>query len=409
MPYTQTLVCGGTNDITSANVTNACGSTLYYGGNESVYAWTPTASYTGVTIAYNGVSWSGIMLFAGCPTSGGTCVGQTQGSATSKTLTVAGTITAGVTYYIVFDTWPTPNDPCGGIPTFTLNGTPVLPATPPTPTQAAGTPTCSGGTTIDLAGPPPAGQQWYWETSATGTSTANLYTGPYTIFANGTYYARAYDTGTSQWSASSSSITVSNFPTATAPPSPVAAQNPACVTSGTDITVTAAPAGYVYYWQGTVVNGSSTASNASSPYHVSSTGTYNVAAFETATGCWSNTVSLAVTIGTYVPAAPTTTLNNYNICSGTVSQMIDATPPAGGSGGTNTVSFGTNLVSTGTGAATFSITAPTIPADAVITSAQLQLTNVNSINGSYRSEIRILFPEHIRLVQLKFLHYLQVV
>lgn len=389
MPYTQTLVCGGTNDITSSNVPNICGSGSYYGGNESVYVWTPTASYTGVTIAYNGVSWSGIMLYQGCPTSGGTCIGNAQGSGTSKTLTVAGTITAGTTYYIMFDTWPTPNDPCGGIATFTLNGNPVLPSTPPTPTEAAGPPTCSAGTTIDLAGPPPAGVNWYWQTSATGTSTANLYTGPYTIMANGTYYARAFDTGTSLWSASSSSITVTDFPTATAPPAPTAAQNPACVTSGTDLTMPTAPAGYIYYWQGTVVNGSSTAQDASSPYHVSTSGTYNVAAYETATGCWSNTTSLAVTIGTYIPAAPTTTQNNFNICSGTMSQMIDATPPAGGSGGSVNLSFGTNLASSGTGAATFPVSVPVIPADATITSAQLQFTNVNSINGSWRSEIRV--------------------
>ncbi|RAR46261.1 CUB domain-containing protein, partial [Flavobacterium lacus] len=57
--------------------------------------------------------------------------------------------------------------------------------------------------------------------------------------------------------------------------------------------------------------------------------------------------------------------------------------------GSTTVSFGSNLQSNGTVAATFPATITGIPAGAIVTSAQLQFTNVNAINGSWRSEIRV--------------------
>ncbi|MBK6641402.1 MAG: hypothetical protein IPG39_09220 [Bacteroidetes bacterium] len=132
LPYVLGITCGLTNDMTSANTTT-CGSNLYKGGQESVYTWTPTSSYTGVSIAYSGVTYVGIFLYNGCPTSGGTCVGNITNSGSSKTLSGM-TITAGNTYYIVFDTWPTPNSPCPG--TMTLNGT-IVSACSGTPTAGS--------------------------------------------------------------------------------------------------------------------------------------------------------------------------------------------------------------------------------------------------------------------------------
>lgn len=126
LPYVASLTCGTTNDITSANSTT-CGNGSYKGGNEAVFVWTPTDSYTGVSIGYTGVTWTGIFVYNGCPTTGGTCVGNITNSGSSKTLSGL-SITAGNTYYIVFDTWPTPNSPCAG--TMTLNGSIVLPQPP---------------------------------------------------------------------------------------------------------------------------------------------------------------------------------------------------------------------------------------------------------------------------------------
>ncbi len=169
-PYTVSLTCGATNDITSANAT-ACGSSFYFGGQEALYSWTPSGNYSGVTIAYTGQTWSGIFVYAGCPTSGGTCVANVTSSASSKTLTVPGTFMAGTTYYIMFDTWPAPNSPCPG--SFTMNGTLIAPCTaPPTAgtVSAASNPVCpSVNNVLSLtAGTSGTGQTYQWQQSASG-------------------------------------------------------------------------------------------------------------------------------------------------------------------------------------------------------------------------------------------------
>ena len=117
------LTCGTTNDITSANSV-ACGSTLYMGGLEALYVYTPSTNISGFTVAYTGVSYVGITVFQGCPTSGGICLTSISSSAVSK-ITTGISLTAGTTYYIMFDTWPTPASPCPG--TFILNGIALTP------------------------------------------------------------------------------------------------------------------------------------------------------------------------------------------------------------------------------------------------------------------------------------------
>jgi gliding motility-associated-like protein len=116
-----TIVCGTTNDITSTTVaasalTGGCSSTSYYGGLESLYSFTPTA--TGMySLSISGQTYTQISVFNGCPTiAGTTCVAGIADSTSAKNLTM--NLTAGVTYFIMFDTWPTPNSPCPG--TFSL-------------------------------------------------------------------------------------------------------------------------------------------------------------------------------------------------------------------------------------------------------------------------------------------------
>ncbi|MBM3164207.1 MAG: T9SS type A sorting domain-containing protein [Bacteroidetes bacterium] len=113
----QPVVCGATDDISSASVaasvlTGGCTNTAYYGGWEALYSFTPNATGQ-YDVSYNGQTWTGIFVFNGCPTTGGTtCVGGITSSSGSKSVTV--NLTAGVTYYIMFDTWPTPQSPCPG-------------------------------------------------------------------------------------------------------------------------------------------------------------------------------------------------------------------------------------------------------------------------------------------------------
>ena len=255
-----------------------------------------------------------------------------------------------------------------------------LPSAPPAPMQSASVPTCTGGTDLSIPGAPAAGDAWYWQASATGTSTATLVSGPYTVFLNGTYYARTYNATYGFWSATSSSITVTNIPVAPLPPAPTAI-SPSCL--NTSISITPATGTTIYYWQGTASGGTSTALDASTPYMATASGTYYVAAYDAATSCWSSTNGLAVVIDTFVPPVPMSTTNPLNICTGSTSGIINATSSA-----TLIASFGTSLSSPGT-PVTFSTTVPALPAGAIITSTQLQVMGATAVGGSYRSEMRV--------------------
>ena len=178
-----TLVCGTTNDITGLGGSGgtACGSTAYMGGNEALYVFTPSANISGFTVSYTGVSWTGITIFQGCPTSGGTCLTSITGSGTSK-VTTGIALTAGTTYYIMIDTWPSPASPCPG--SIILNGTVLTPC--------SGTPNAGlAAITSSLGCPGKA-----ITLSATGLSSgtgltyqwqgSSAITGPWTNLAGGT-------------------------------------------------------------------------------------------------------------------------------------------------------------------------------------------------------------------------------
>ena len=61
------LTCGTTNDITGGGgaLGTACGSTLYMGGLEALYVYTPTANVNGFTVSYTGVNYVGIPISQG--------------------------------------------------------------------------------------------------------------------------------------------------------------------------------------------------------------------------------------------------------------------------------------------------------------------------------------------------------
>lgn len=121
----QALVCGAGNDLNGTSVPATCGgaSNSYKGGNEALYTYTATTTGNH-DISISGVDWTSIFVYAGCPTSGGTCVGSIGSAATSKSLTVS--LTSGIQYFIWFDTWPSPISPCPG--TFSINLSPAGPA-----------------------------------------------------------------------------------------------------------------------------------------------------------------------------------------------------------------------------------------------------------------------------------------
>jgi hypothetical protein len=114
----QPLVCQSSNLLSATSVPAVCGtaSNSYKGGNEALYTFTPTVTGSYI-ISIAGQTWTSIFVYSGaCPASGGTCVASIGTSAATKSLTV--TMTAGVLYYIWFDTFPSPTSPCPG--TFSI-------------------------------------------------------------------------------------------------------------------------------------------------------------------------------------------------------------------------------------------------------------------------------------------------
>lgn len=116
IPYSSgaQTTCGKVNDVTSSNVTTVCGSSSYFGGEDVLYAFTPTVTSTFTANVTSTGSYMGVMLYQGCPSSGGTCLGYAQSSAGNQTLSgttgcsAALTVSAGVTYYLMLDSYPTP-------------------------------------------------------------------------------------------------------------------------------------------------------------------------------------------------------------------------------------------------------------------------------------------------------------
>lgn len=143
LPFSATglTTCGQVDDVTSTNVTNVCGSSSYYTSEDAVYSFTPSANTTlGVNVTGTG-SWMGLMLYQGCPLSGGTCVGNAQSSLGSQSLCV--NVTAGQPYYLVIDGWAACNP--YDIDIYTCAGAPPSGTAVATPTSA-----CASGGTVAL-------------------------------------------------------------------------------------------------------------------------------------------------------------------------------------------------------------------------------------------------------------------
>lgn len=106
LPYASGAgtTCGAVDDFTSSNVT-ACGSTSYLTGEDRVWQFTPTASGDITITLTSAGSYTGLMLYNGCP-SCGTCVANAQSSTGDKTM--CATVVAGQTYYLILDSWASP-------------------------------------------------------------------------------------------------------------------------------------------------------------------------------------------------------------------------------------------------------------------------------------------------------------
>jgi len=129
--------------------------------------------------------------------------------ATSATYTPS-TAVAGTLYYYCVVTGT-----CGNV-TSSVSGAVNVTASPANPLGSISAVQNCGNTSLTYSAP---SASLYWQTSATGTSTANATTAPYAVSSNGTYYVRAFNgtcwsTGTvSQAVTVVNPITISSQPT----------------------------------------------------------------------------------------------------------------------------------------------------------------------------------------------------
>ncbi|MCE2962605.1 MAG: T9SS type A sorting domain-containing protein [Chitinophagales bacterium] len=135
----------------------------------------------------------------------GSALGTTAVSSTISGLT--GTITIILTF-----SGATSTGTCR-VDDFTLFGSVTSTCTPPSNPAGSITQTTNcGSVALAYSGTP---TNIYWQTSATGTATANPASSPLNVTSTGTWHARAYD-GTSCWSTGTISSTVSSIANNTA-------------------------------------------------------------------------------------------------------------------------------------------------------------------------------------------------
>ncbi len=175
----------------------------------------------GSSITINGTNLTGAT--AANVQIGGTAVSSITSNSGTVLVAVIGAGTTGT----VSVTTPSGTATSGA--TFTVN---TLPVTPGNPTSNS--PQCTPpGVTLTTTGSVPAGETWYWQTTASGTATTDSGS-TYVVTTSGTYYIRARNNTTGCWSATSGSlvVVVNAIPTAVITPSPATAATGVCY-SGT--------------------------------------------------------------------------------------------------------------------------------------------------------------------------------
>ena len=290
--------------INNLSVTNNCGySTLSRGPVLNAYTWYWQSSSTGTS---------------------------TSNSSESITLT------SGSTYYIRSRD---NSSGCWSPATALYYTVKQIPATPTAPTV---TENC--GSTVLTRTTPPSGITWYWQTSVSGTSTANSSTS-ITRTSGSTYYLRARNNTSGCWSYAR----VVNYSIKTTPALPAA---PSVFTAcgSTTLTRSTPPSGITWYWQSSS-GGTSTANSSTSITRTSGT-VYYLRARNNTTGCWSSarTVSYSIQSKPAIPATPNISQN----CGSTT--LTRTNPPSGvtwywqpSSTGTATLNSNTSVTFTSSG------------------------------------------------------------
>ncbi len=163
----------------------------------------------------------------------------------------------------------------------------------------------------------PVGTKYYWQSSATGTSTANSATS-ITRTSGNVYYLRARHNNTGCWSTARAVVYgIKTIPST--PPVPTVTKN--C--GNTVLTRASFPSGITYYWQ-TSASGTSRSSSATSVTRTSGT-RYYLRARNNSSGCWSTARTINYSIHTVPSTPPTVSVNNQ--CGQSV--LTRSNPPSG--------------------------------------------------------------------------------
>jgi hypothetical protein len=93
------------------------------GGEDFVFEYTPAADISVSITLTNTLTWTGVFVTDGCPDVG-SCVTSATASGGNPVITSVA-LTGGVTYYIIVDTWPTPDCTPFDISIATVAGPPA--------------------------------------------------------------------------------------------------------------------------------------------------------------------------------------------------------------------------------------------------------------------------------------------
>ncbi len=275
---------------------------------------------------------------------------------------------------------------------ITLNGTtfltPIAPNAPGDP--LSNSPQCTiPGVTLTANGTPPAGETWFWQTTATGTSTTNSST-TLTVNASGTYYLRSRNDASLLWSATSGSAIVAVTPDVAAPAFTLGTTSTRCQAAATTTyTATAANNTSISY---SLDAASITGGNSINPttgavtFDASWTGASTITA--TASGCGgpktaTHTVMTSVATGT--PVFTLGTSSSRCIAAGTIVYTATATNATALTYSIDAASVSAgNTINASTGAVTYSLLwfgTTTITATATGCGGPKTATHVVTING----------------------------
>ncbi|MGV8947174.1 MAG: DUF6443 domain-containing protein [Lutibacter sp.] len=338
--YWQSSATGTSTSYSEETKTITYGSGTYYlrAREDSSRKWSEAVGVDYTTIGYkpgnpnsayinkNNNSDGSITLTYNYSTSGITYYWQSSPSETSLTSPTSVTLYTGSIYYVrarnnITGCWSDNS----ASKDYTVSW--VNPPTTPILTYE-----CSGyysGKATFTRGVPPAGETWYWQSSATGTSTSYSEETKTIPFGSGTYYLRARDNNYPyNWSEAVGVGYDSYIVTPTAPSTYYLSKTTNSDGSVT-LTRTNPPSGETWYWQSSV-NGTSI-NNSQVSFKVTSGSIYYLKARNNKSGCWSAAASISYnTSYAQTPEVPVVSYDcNVSSYSYIKPILTRGTPPSG--------------------------------------------------------------------------------